>query len=76
MGARKRLRAEKLKDEKKQIAVAQLNDSKILPDKDGMISVPEQPGVGVSFSPSAISKYLVDVEIVVNKKTLYRTPTI
>jgi L-alanine-DL-glutamate epimerase-like enolase superfamily enzyme len=54
----------------------ELNDSKILPDKDGMISVPEQPGVGVSFSPSAISKYLVDVEIVVNKKTLYRTPTI
>ena len=54
----------------------ELNDSKILPDKDGMISVPEQPGVGVSFSPSAISKYLVDVEIVVNKKTLYSTPTI
>ena len=45
-------------------------------DKDGMISVPEVPGVGVAFSTEAISKYLVDVEIVVSKKVLYRTPTV
>jgi large subunit ribosomal protein L22 len=38
MGARKRLRAEKLKDEKKQIAVAQLNDSKISPRKMRMVA--------------------------------------
>jgi L-alanine-DL-glutamate epimerase-like enolase superfamily enzyme len=59
--------------EPKQLCV-ELNDSKILPDKDGMISVPERPGIGIPFSISAIKKYLVDVEIVVNKKTLYRTP--
>ncbi len=38
MGARKRLRAEKLKDEKKQIAFAQLNDSKISPRKMRMVA--------------------------------------
>jgi len=38
MGARKRLRAEKLKDEKKQIAIAQLNDSKISPRKMRMVA--------------------------------------
>jgi large subunit ribosomal protein L22 len=38
MGARKRLRAEKLKDEKKQIASAQLNDSKISPRKMRMVA--------------------------------------
>ena len=38
MGARKRLRAEKLKDEKKQIAVAQLNNSNISPRKMRMVA--------------------------------------
>ncbi|CAB5077112.1 unannotated protein [freshwater metagenome] len=61
--------------EPKQLCI-DLNSTKILPDKDGMISVPEVPGVGVAFSTEAISKYLVDVEIVVNKKVLYRTPTV
>lgn len=54
----------------------ELNDSKILPDADGMISVPERPGIGIPFSISAIKKYLMDVEIVVSKKVLYRTPAI
>jgi len=54
----------------------ELNDSKILPNADGMISVPERPGIGIPFSIAAIKKYLMDVEIVVNKKVLYRTPTV
>jgi L-alanine-DL-glutamate epimerase-like enolase superfamily enzyme len=54
----------------------ELNDSKILPNADGMISVPERPGIGIPFSIPAIKKYLMDVEIVVNKKVLYRTPTV
>ncbi len=61
--------------EPKQLCV-DLNSTKILPDSNGMISVPEKPGVGVVFSTDAISKYLVDVEIIVNKKVLYRTPTV
>jgi L-alanine-DL-glutamate epimerase-like enolase superfamily enzyme len=61
--------------EPKQLCV-DLNSTKILPDSNGMISVPEKPGVGIVFSTDAISKYLVDVEIVVNKKVLYRTPTV
>lgn len=54
----------------------ELNDSKIMPDKNGMISVPESPGLGISFSTDGISKYLVDVEIIVNKKVLYSSPSI
>ena len=54
----------------------ELNDSKILPNADGMISVPEGPGIGIPISTNAVKKYLVDVEIVVNKKVLYRTPTV
>jgi len=61
--------------EPKQLCV-DLNSTKILPDNNGMISVPEKPGVGIVFRTDAISKYLVDVEIVVNKKVLYRTPTV
>jgi len=61
--------------EPKQLCV-ELNDSKILPDKDGMISVPERPGIGISYSATAIKKYLVDVEIVVNGKTLFHTATV
>ena len=38
MGARKRLRAEKLKDEKKQTAIAQLNNSPISPRKMRMVA--------------------------------------
>ncbi|MFM7567051.1 MAG: 50S ribosomal protein L22 [Flavobacteriales bacterium] len=38
MGARKRLRAEKLKEEKKQTAIAQLNSSPISPRKMRMVA--------------------------------------
>jgi L-alanine-DL-glutamate epimerase-like enolase superfamily enzyme len=54
----------------------ELNLKKIAIDKDGMISVPEEPGLGIDFNPEAITKYLMDVEIVVNKKVLYHTPTL
>lgn len=38
MGARKRLKAEKLKEEKNQIAIARLNDSNISPRKMRMVA--------------------------------------
>lgn len=53
-----------------------LNTNKIVIGDDGMISVPESPGLGIDFNTDAIKKYLVEVEIVVNKKVLYRTPTV
>ena len=43
-------------------------------DSDGMIHVPERPGLGMTIDPDAIRHYLVDVEIIVNGQRLYRTP--
>ena len=54
----------------------ELNLNRISMDADGMISVPESPGLGIDFNLDTIRKYLVDVEIVVNKEVLYRTPTV
>ncbi len=45
-------------------------------EDDGMISLSEKPGLGVNFSLATIKKYLVEVEIKVNGKVLYVTPTI
>ncbi len=47
---------------------------KILPDENGYIHVPEQPGLGISIDTQALKKYLVDVEIKVNGKDIYYTP--
>lgn len=43
-------------------------------DRDGMIHVPDRPGLGMEVDTDAIRRYLVDVEITVNGTTLYRTP--
>ncbi|MEI9906801.1 MAG: mandelate racemase/muconate lactonizing enzyme family protein [Actinomycetota bacterium] len=53
----------------------ELNTNQISIDADGMISAPESPGLGIEFNIEAMKKYLVDVEIKVNKKVLYQTPT-
>ena len=39
-----------------------------------MISVPEQPGLGIEINLDAVKKYLVDVEIRVGGRVLYATP--
>lgn len=46
----------------------------LLLDRNGQISVPDQPGLGMTPDPQAIAHYLVDVHIEVKGKTLYRTP--
>lgn len=43
-------------------------------DSDGMIHVPDQPGLGMTIDIDAIRRYLVEVVIIVDGKTLYRTP--
>lgn len=53
-----------------------LNRNKIVIGDDGMISAPESPGLGIEFNTDAITKYLMEVEIIVNKKVLYRTPIV
>jgi L-alanine-DL-glutamate epimerase-like enolase superfamily enzyme len=41
---------------------------------DGLIRLPEAPGLGISIDEEAIARYLVDVDIRVGGRVLYRTP--
>ncbi len=43
-------------------------------DEDGLIRLPERPGLGMTPDVEALRKYLVDVEIRVNGRVLYTTP--
>ena len=51
-----------------------ISKSKIIPDSEGYIHVPEQTGLGIQVDTQALKKYLVEVEIKVNGKNLYYTP--
>ena len=53
-----------------------LTQEHLLPDADGLLHVPAQPGLGMNPNLAAFEQYRVDVEIVVNGETLYRTPTL
>jgi len=59
--------------ELKPLAV-ELTKERILPGPDGMIRLPDGPGLAITPDPAAIRKYLVDAEITVNGRVLYRTP--
>jgi L-alanine-DL-glutamate epimerase-like enolase superfamily enzyme len=48
----------------------------IAPDLKGEVRVPEQPGLGIELDLAAMKKYLVDAEIKVRGKYLYRTPAL
>jgi L-alanine-DL-glutamate epimerase-like enolase superfamily enzyme len=43
-------------------------------DKDGFIHVPDAPGLGMAVNVARLQNYLVDVEIRVGEKVIYRTP--
>ncbi len=43
-------------------------------DKEGLLHVPERPGLGMTIDIEASRRYLVDVEIRVGPEVLYRTP--
>jgi L-alanine-DL-glutamate epimerase-like enolase superfamily enzyme len=55
---------------------ARLTRERLVPDKDGMIRIPEAPGLGIAPDEDVITEYLVDVEIRVDNRTLYSTPTV
>ena len=38
------------------------------------INLPAAPGLGITMNPAGMAKYLVDAEISVKGKVLYRTP--
>ena len=48
----------------------------IAPDANGEVRVPEAPGLGIEMDLAAMKKYLVDAEIKVAGKVLYRTPAL
>jgi L-alanine-DL-glutamate epimerase-like enolase superfamily enzyme len=45
-------------------------------DADGHINVPDAPGLGMQVDTAALAKYLVDTEIRVGGRVLYRTPSL
>jgi L-alanine-DL-glutamate epimerase-like enolase superfamily enzyme len=59
--------------EAKPVALAITKD-RILPDAKGEIAAPDAPGLGLTVDTKALKPYLLDVEIKVGGKTLYRTP--
>jgi L-alanine-DL-glutamate epimerase-like enolase superfamily enzyme len=48
----------------------------IAPDGNGEIRVPDAPGLGIEMDLAAMRRYLVDAEIKVGGKVLYRTPAL
>jgi L-alanine-DL-glutamate epimerase-like enolase superfamily enzyme len=46
----------------------------IVPDQNGMLNVPDAPGLGIEPDLEGIAPYLVDVEIKVRGQRIYNTP--
>ena len=58
----------------KQLAV-DLTRNHIVPDANGLIHVPDAPGLGIKINPAALTQYKVDVEIKVNGRQIFTTPS-
>lgn len=54
----------------------ELTSDHLAPDNNGNIQVPDAPGLGLKPDIKALRKYLVQTEIVVGDKTLYKTPAL
>jgi L-alanine-DL-glutamate epimerase-like enolase superfamily enzyme len=54
----------------------ELTSKHLTPDGNGQIRLPDGPGLGIVPNEDAIRKYLVDAEIRVNGRVLYRPPTV
>jgi L-alanine-DL-glutamate epimerase-like enolase superfamily enzyme len=59
--------------ELKPLAVA-MTKNHIKPDANGQVRAPEAPGLGIEPDLSGIQSYLIDTEIRVGSRILYRTP--
>ena len=53
-----------------------LTDNRLDRDAEGMVHAPDAPGLGIQVNLPAIKPYLVDTEITVKGKLLYRTPSV
>lgn len=54
----------------------EMTRTKLLPDSEGKIHVPQQPGLGIEIDLQAVRKYMVDVQIKVAGQVLYASPEI
>jgi L-alanine-DL-glutamate epimerase-like enolase superfamily enzyme len=61
--------------EPKQLAL-NITRTHLLPDANGQVRAPDGPGLGMQVDLAALRPYLVDTEIRVAGKTLYRTPAL
>ncbi|MDR6757106.1 L-alanine-DL-glutamate epimerase-like enolase superfamily enzyme [Mycoplana sp. BE70] len=52
----------------------ELTLNRITPDAEGLIHVPDAPGLGIEINPDALAKYRVEVEIRVQGRTLFASP--
>jgi L-alanine-DL-glutamate epimerase-like enolase superfamily enzyme len=59
--------------EPKPLALA-MTRSHLRPDARGLVQVPDAPGLGLNVDTAGLRPYLVDTEIRVGRRTLYRTP--
>ncbi|MBE2269403.1 MAG: mandelate racemase/muconate lactonizing enzyme family protein [Anaerolinea sp.] len=53
-----------------------LTGAHLLPDANGDIHLPDAPGLGLTPDLTALKPYLVETDITVGGKTLYKTPTL
>ena len=56
-----------------QLAV-DLTSEHIVPDANGLLRVPDGPGLGIEINPAALVQYKVDIEIRVGGKTIFASP--
>ena len=61
--------------EPKQLAL-DITKEKIVLDGDGMILTPEKSGLGLIVDTEILQQYLLDVEIKIKDKTIYKTPSL
>jgi L-alanine-DL-glutamate epimerase-like enolase superfamily enzyme len=50
-----------------------LTHTSIVPDEDGMITVPEAPGLGLAIDPETIDRYRQEVQIKVNNRIAFES---
>ena len=61
--------------EPKQLAL-DITTAHLLPDANGQVRAPDAPGLGMEINPAQLRPYLVDAEIRIKGRTIYRTPAL
>ncbi|MFI5153082.1 MAG: mandelate racemase/muconate lactonizing enzyme family protein, partial [Chitinophagales bacterium] len=53
-----------------------ISRTKIKPDQNGYLNLPDEPGLGISVDTAGLKKYLVELEIKIKGKLIYSTPVL